>query len=122
MNDIRDIVVGYYPAIDRSDVEHILRMFAEDAVYDRAGIEYRHMPTIRKFFSEDRQISGEHIISGLWADEANRRVFVTGRFEGQGAAGDPRSFGFADVWHFNNADLVSKRESFLALGHAHAAR
>jgi ketosteroid isomerase-like protein len=122
MGSIRDLVAAYYPAIDRSDVERILRMFAEDAVYERAGVEYRDLASIRKFFSEDRQIRGEHVINRVWADEASRTVFVTGRFEGQGADGDPRSFGFADVWHFNEADLVSKRQSFLALGHAHAAR
>jgi ketosteroid isomerase-like protein len=122
MNNLCDLVADYYPAIDRSDVEHILRLFAEDAVYERAGVEYRHLPSIRKFFSEDRNIRGKHVINGLWSDEASRTVFVTGRFEGQGAAGDARSFGFADVWHFNVASMVTKRESFLALGHAHAAR
>lgn len=122
MTDIRDVVAGYYPAIDRSDFEYILPMFAEDAVYYRAGMEYRHMPSIRKFFVEERQISGTHTIDGLWSDAVSRTVFVTGCFDGQGAAGDARSFGFADVWHFNDANLVSKRESFLALGHAHAAR
>lgn len=122
MINIRELVAGYYPAIDRLDLDYIFDLFAEDAIYDRAGVEYRDLPSIRKFFSEDRQISGAHIIHNLWFDAASRSVFVTGRFEGQGEAGDPRSFGFADVWHFNDANLVSRRESFLALGHAAAAR
>lgn len=122
MNSLRDLVASYYPAIDHSDIEHIVGLFAEDASYDRAGIEYRPLSKIRKFFAEDRQISGVHILSGLWSDEASRTVFVTGRFEGQGANGDPRSFGFADVWQFDEANLVSKRQSFLALGHDHATR
>lgn len=122
MSNIRDLVAGYYQAIDRSDVESIVRLFALDAVYDRAGVEYRHMPEIRKFFSEDRQMSGAHIITSLWSDDKTRSVFVTGRFEGKTAAGDAHSFGFADVWRFNAAGLVSKRESYLALGPARTAR
>lgn len=122
MTDIRDIAAGYYPAIDRSDVEHILSMFAEDAVYDRAGVVYPDKASIRKFFTEDRQISGVHSIDGLWSDGASRTVFVTGRFEGHDMAGNARAFGFADVWQFNHADLVSKRQSFLAPGNAPAAR
>lgn len=122
MSGLRDIIAGYYPAIDRSDVEQILRLFAEDAVYQRADVEYRHLPAIRKFFSEDRQIRGRHVIDGFWADEASRTVFVTGRFEGQGAAGDARSVGFADIWHFSDAELVSKRQTFLALGHSYVER
>jgi len=122
MTDIRDIAAGYYTAIDRSDIDHIVSLFAEDAVYDRAGVEYRPLSSIRKFFSEGRTISGEHVISGLWSDEETRTVFVTGRFEGQGEEGNARSFGFSDFWHFNEAGLVSKRESYLALGHAHSTR
>lgn len=122
MFDFRNLASGYYSAIDQSDVERVLQMFAEDAVYDRAGVEYRHLPSIRQFFSEGRQVSGVHIIKGLWSDEESRTVFVSGRFEGQDATGTARSFGFADVWHFNDAGLVSKRESFLALGNTNAAR
>lgn len=122
MSIFRDMVTSYYTAIDRADIEHIIGLFAEDATYDRAGIEYQPLSAIRKFFSEDRQISGIHKINAVWCDDASRTVFVTGRFEGHGADGDPRSFGFADVWEFNAANLVAKRQSFLALGHAHAQR
>lgn len=116
MNDIRDIAASYYPAIDRSDVEHVLDMYAENGFYNRAGIKYPDMASIRKFFVEDRQISGTHSIEGLWSDEESRTVFVTGHFDGQDRAGTPRSFGFADIWHFDEADRVSKRESYLASG------
>ncbi len=122
MSGLRDIIAGYYPAIDRSEVEQILKLFADDAIYQRADAEYRDLPAIRKFFSEDRQIRGRHVVDGLWVDEASRTVFVTGRFEGQGAAGDARAVGFADIWHFGAAGLVSKRQTFLALGHAYVER
>ena len=115
MSIIRDLATGYYPAIDRMDIEHVIGLFADDAMYDRAGIEYRPLSAIREFFS-DRKISGVHTLNTVWCDEASRTVFVTGRFEGRDANGDSRSFGFADVCEFNAANLVAKRQSFLALG------
>lgn len=116
MTDIREATMGYYTAIDRSDVEHVLRMFADEAIYDRAGVEYRSVPAIRKFFCEDRQVTGRHEVEDIWADNASRTVIAAGRFEGHDTAGQPRAFGFCDIWRFDEAGRVAKRQSFLALG------
>lgn len=122
MNGIRTIVADYYPRIDRVDIEWVLSLFAEDAVYERADITYDGLPAIRKFFSVDRRIRGVHVIDGLWSDEATGTVFVTGRFEGKGAEGDARMVKFADIWHFDDQGLVRKRQTYLGLGHAYVAR
>lgn len=122
MSSTRDRIANYYPAIDRVDTEAVLSLFAADAIYKRADREYRSLPEIREFFCEKRQIRGRHIIDQIWADTAERKVVVTGTFEGKGAAGDPRTVEFADVWQFNDAGLVSKRQTFLALGHAYVER
>jgi hypothetical protein len=116
MSSFRDLVATYYPRIDVGDTAWVLTLFAPDAIYQRAGATYRGRDELRKFFCEDRQIRGEHLVDGLWTDDATRTVIATGRFEGTGAAGDRREVGFADVWNFNVGGLVGQRRTYLALG------
>ena len=100
----------------------MLGLFAPEAVYERADRIYDGLPAIGKFFREERQIRGEHIIDRIWSDEASATVFVTGRFEGRGAEGDPRRVKFADIWHFDGNGLVDKRQTYLGIGHAYVER
>jgi hypothetical protein len=116
MTNIREAAMGYYAAIDRSDVELVLLMFADQAVYDRAGVAYRDAQAIRKFFCEERQVTGKHDIDDLWSDDTSRTVITAGRFEGQDIAGKVIAFGFCDIWRFDTAGRVLKRQSFLAPG------
>jgi ketosteroid isomerase-like protein len=120
--DGEGLIAEYYPHIDRVDTDWVLALFAPDAVYDRADRTYAGIEAIGRFFREERQIRGEHRVERLWADPATRSVFVTGRFEGHGAAGDARSVGFADVWEFDAAGRVKHRQSYLSLGHAYVER
>lgn len=122
MSEIRDRIAAYYPAIDRLDTEQVLALFAKDASYRRADMEYRTIEEIRQFFCTDRRIRGQHAIDTLWSDEDRGIVFVTGRFDGVGEAGDQRAVDFADVWHFNPDGLVGRRCTYLALGHAYVQR
>jgi ketosteroid isomerase-like protein len=122
MSTIRDIVVDYYPRIDRVETDWVLALFAPEAVYERADMTYQGLPAIDKFFRYDRQIRGTHIIEQLWSDEHSATVFVTGRFEGQGANGDARGVKFADIWHFNGSGQVVRRQTYLGLGHAYVER
>ncbi len=122
MTTNKKAIEAYYPHIDNVDIDWVIALFHEDAVYQRADIIYRGLAELRKFFFEERQIRGEHIVDALWADDATETVFVTGRFEGQGVAGDPRSVAFADVWRFDDAGLVVRRQTYLGLGHAYVER
>jgi ketosteroid isomerase-like protein len=122
MSSPQEKVADYYPAIDRVDHDAVLSLFAPDAVYKRADVEYRNLTEIRAFFCEKRQIRGRHTIDRIWADRDGTTVFVTGAFDGQGGAGDPRSVQFADVWQFNDVGLVRERQTYLAMGHAYVER
>jgi hypothetical protein len=119
---IGGIIADYYPHIDNMDTEWVLRLFADDAVYERADATYNGIFEIRGFFCSERQIRGKHNLSGLWTVPASNTVFVTGRFEGYGAEGDPRGVKFADIWQFNENSKVIKRETYLGLGHAYIQR
>jgi hypothetical protein len=116
IQDIRE----YYERIDANDTEWVLSLFSPDATYQRAGMEYRGMQEIRDFFCVQRKIRGTHLIDQIWRVEADI-VIAMGRFEGVGAAGDPRTVGFADVWRFDGNQRVTRRETFLGLGHSYVA-
>lgn len=122
MSSIRETIADYYPHIDKVDTDWVLALFSEDAVYIRADITYTGLREIRTFFRHDRQIRGVHVIDELWSDDETRTVFATGRFEGQGAAGDTRAVRFADIWQFNGQGQVRKRQTYLGLGHAYVER
>lgn len=122
MSDIRSIVAEYYAAIDRADTGWVVSIFAEEATYRRADIDYPGLAAIRNFFCEKRKIRGRHNVSNIWTDETSRTAFVTGHFSGEGDQGDPRAMDFADVWHFNEENLVARRQTFLGLGHAYIER
>ena len=122
MSSPKEMVTDYYPAIDRVDHDTVLSLFAPDAVYKRADVEYRNLAEIRDFFCEKRQIRGRHTIDRIWTDRDGMTVLVTGAFDGEGEAGDPRSVKFADIWHFNDAGLVRERQTYLAMGHAYVER
>lgn len=115
-------IAAYYVAIDRLDIDWVLGLFAASASYQRAEVEYRGAAEIARFFRERRKIRGRHMVERLWSTDRDSVIFVTGRFEGVGEAGDRRDIDFADVWHFGSGDLVEKRRTYLALGHAHVER
>lgn len=116
------IVAEYYRHVDAMDIDWLIGLFAVDAVYHRADVTYTGLPAIAKFFRDERKIRGRHTLEKMWLDAASRGVVVTGQFDGQGISGDPRSVGFADVWHFNDAALVVRRQTYLALGHRYVER
>lgn len=122
MSDWQQKVSEYYPHIDAVDTDWVLALFADDAIYFRADAVYAGRPAIARFFCEDRKIRGRHTIEKMWMDRHSASVVAVGRFDGQGVSGDSRSVRFADVWQFNEAGLVTQRQTFLALGHQYVER
>ena len=122
MSDLAKTVSAYYPRIDAVDTEWVLALFADDAVYLRADAVYAGRPAIARFFCEERKIRGRHTIDRMWIDHGSASVVAVGRFDGLGIAGDTRSVRFADVWQFNEAGLVTQRQTYLALGHEYVER
>jgi hypothetical protein len=110
------LVREYYGRIDASDLDWVVNLFDEDAVYERADATYTGRAAIARFFREERQIRGVHILSDLIPDNAEPTVVALGRFCGVGRSGDSRQVAFADVWRFRGAHRVIRRQTFLALG------
>lgn len=122
MTGNQSIVEAYYPHIDDVDIDWVMALFHEKAIYQRAGAQYCGLSEIRKFFAVDRQIRGQHVVEDIWSVERGAKVFVLGRFDGLGAGGDPRSVAFADVWRFDPSGLITQRQTYLGLGHAYVER
>jgi ketosteroid isomerase-like protein len=110
-----EIIKEYYPHIDAGDIDWVLALFSEQAVYMRADSEYSGMNEIEHFFKNERKITGLHKITDI--HQHNNQVVVRGEFIGKGAKGDERRVGFSDFWLFHEDGLVERRETYLATGH-----
>jgi hypothetical protein len=122
MSKLARIVGEYYEHIDAEDTDWVIGIFAVDAVYHRADVTYAGLLAIANFFRNERKIRGRHTLENMWLDATLGGVVVTGQFDGLGISGDPRTVGFADVWYFNDATLVTRRQTYLALGHRYVER
>ncbi|WP_430446759.1 nuclear transport factor 2 family protein [Sphingorhabdus contaminans] len=110
-----DLIADYYNRIDNHDLDAIIRLFAQDAVYRRADRQYAGKSRISRFFREERLIRGIHTVEAMW--QVPGRVIVIGHFDGVGEHGDPRSLGFVDIWAFDASNAVTERRTYLATGH-----
>ncbi|QGN55641.1 nuclear transport factor 2 family protein [Novosphingobium sp. Gsoil 351] len=108
------LVERYYAQIDADDVDGVLTLFHDDAVYHRADSLFVGKPRIAKFFRHERLIRGEHRIEKILS--LGDEVVVIGRFEGEGAFGDARSIGFVDLWSLDEGKVRGRR-TYLATGH-----
>ena len=108
------VVTEYYARVDAQDIEWVVALFADDAVYDRAGSNYIGKAAISAFYRGDRKIMGAHTLQTVASVE--NTVLVNGVFRGQGYDGSPKQIGFADAWRFNEDGLVSNRQTYLATG------
>lgn len=113
------VIREYYVNIDQSNVDWVVPLFQEDAVYERADAVYRGRREIEHFFRRERQIQGVHKVEDVIASASGDTVIAFGRFTGTGATGDARDVGFADVWEFALDGRVRRRRTLLALGSAY---
>ncbi|MFE0013742.1 nuclear transport factor 2 family protein [Mesorhizobium sp. NPDC059054] len=117
-----DQIVRYYQDVDRQDIDAVMALFAEEAIYVRADARYVGRAEIEHFYRNLRMIRGVHTLDRTCPQESAKRVFVTGQFEGQGANQTSRLVRFTDVWEFDDQDKVLRRETYLALGHTYVER
>lgn len=117
-----DQIVCYYRNVDCEDIDAVMALFAEDAIYERADARYMGKAEIEHFYRNQRMIRGAHTLDRTCHQESAKRVFVTGQFEGRGANEALRLVRFTDVWEFNDQNKVRRRETYLALGHAYVEK
>lgn len=108
-----ELIKDYYQKIDDSNVDWVIDLFADDAVYQRANAIYNGKDEITQFYREQRKIRGKHTLYDYIDQEET--VIARGVFDGQGEQGDPRAVEFCDVWSLNHNRVVA-RQTYLALG------
>jgi steroid delta-isomerase len=98
-NPLTTVVRRYYRAVDSGDVDALLELFTDDALYLRPGYPpMRGRRAIDEFYRGQRVIaSGSHSL--LEVTEAPNSVVVQGRFVGLSHAGDELTASFADIFH-----------------------
>ena len=116
MRGVTERIRTYYERIDANDTDWVLKLFAPDAVYERADAVYAGHEELRQFFCERRQIRGTHAVEAIWSVDGDSKAIAVGRFSGRGAAGDARDVEFVDIWYFADDASVTRRRTFLALG------
>ncbi|GEM_PF-1544372 len=111
---------NYYSWIDARELDNVMMLFAEEAVYNRAGEVYSGKPQIDEFFRHLRKLDGFHSIEGIFVNGLD--VFVVGEFTGVGESNNPKRTGFIDHWQFNPECLVIERKTALVEGSAYVLR
>jgi steroid delta-isomerase len=107
-----EAVTSYYKLVDADDVEGLLDLFADDAVYDRPGYDpLVGMEALRMFYSSTRVIqSGTHAVTNLVVGE--NKIAAEGTFEGTLKNGAEVSLRWADFWTFGEDGKVTRRDSY----------
>jgi ketosteroid isomerase-like protein len=113
------VIREYYRRIDVGDLDWVVGLFDQNASYSRADAVYVGRMSIDGFFRGQRKIKGSHQIDRIIQATTGETVVALGCFHGTGNQGDRRDVGFNDVWTFNKAKLVTRRQTFLALGSAY---
>jgi ketosteroid isomerase-like protein len=112
--DLCELVREYYRRLDGGDIDWVVDLFNDDAVYSRAGVVYRGKEEISRFFREARKLTGTH--TPRWMTQEGRVVVVEGRYEGRGLRGDEKLVDFCDIWRFDEAGRAVRRNAYLATG------
>lgn len=109
-----ELVSSYYQLIDREDLDGVLRLFADDAVYRRPGYSaFVGKNSIAAFYGSERVIeSGSHTLRTLLAK--GDTVAVEGTFRGVLKDGRVVAQEFADFFSLRAGLIVERCTYFNA--------
>ncbi|MDL4818700.1 nuclear transport factor 2 family protein [Actinomadura opuntiae] len=104
----------YYRLVDAEDVDGLLDLFADDAVYDRPGYPtMRGRSDLARFYGGERVIAGgRHTLDRVVA--STPQIAVTGSFEGVLKDGSETRVRFADFFVLDGPRIVQRDTYFFA--------
>nr|WP_062330524.1 nuclear transport factor 2 family protein [Herbidospora sakaeratensis] len=112
---IRDdvaLVRAYYDRVDSDDVDGLLALFADDAVYERPGyVPLNGRAALKRFYQDQRIIEhGRHTLDEVIAGPD--RIAVSGAFAGRLKDGRNVDLRFADFFTFAPSGRFARRTTF----------
>jgi ketosteroid isomerase-like protein len=101
----------YYRLVDADDVDGLIALFREDAVYSRPGHPVmRGHADLARFYGGERVIAhGRHTLDQIVSH--NPQIAVTGSFEGVLKDGTEVELRFADFFVFDGA-RIARRDTY----------
>ncbi|WP_245654588.1 nuclear transport factor 2 family protein [Streptomyces violens] len=107
-----ELVRSYYERVDADDVDGLLGLFSEEAVYRRPGYEAMNgRAELEAFYRGERVIrKGSHTVHTI--TEQLPRVAVSGSFSGELKDGRQVSVEFADFFTLESDGRFGRRETF----------
>jgi len=102
----------YYRHVDAHEIDALLDLFADDAVYARPGYEpLNGRAEIENFYRAERVItSGRHTVCSVLVDGA--QVAVHGEFAGTVRTGEQVGLRFADFFVLDETGRFTRRDTF----------
>lgn len=109
---LRGAVQSYYDALDRGDMEAILRDFSGEVLYRRPGYEpISGLPRLRQYYTRDRQLApGRHVIRAMVVEDST--VAAHGTYEGEVKGGGRTTVGFAAFFTFDASGRIVEHTTY----------
>lgn len=102
--------LGYYDNVDAGDLEAIMALFSDDAIYARNENQFLGIGAVRGFFVERlSRLKGKHTLLG--ASIKGNQYFFYGTFKGTNF-GEPTEVDFLDYWVLDREGKVYYRQSW----------
>ncbi|MEU8782540.1 nuclear transport factor 2 family protein [Streptomyces sp. NPDC048637] len=109
------LVRRYYDLVDAKNIDGLLALFSDDAVYQRPGYPAIHgREAMRAFYTGQRIIEhGHHKLFTVISEDA--QVSTRGEFRGQLKDGRSISVGFADFFTVGEGGLFTHRDTYFSM-------
>ena len=106
------VVRSYYELVDGNEVQRLVALYAEDAVYERPGYPaMQGRQALESFYSGTRVIaSGHHTLLDLVENDSH--VAVSGHFDGVLRDGSRASIDYADFFEISRDGHILRRKTF----------
>lgn len=109
---LRRTVQEYYDALDRGEVDEILRDFSGDVLYRRPGYApIRGLSKLRDYYQADRKLEpGRHVLRAMVTEDST--VAAHGVYEGELKDGGRTTMGFAAFFSFDASGRITEHTTY----------
>lgn len=112
--DPKKIVKKYYAAVDSKSYDSVCELFDKKIIYLRCEKKISGIDNLKKFYAEERQITGKHTILNIV--EGKNIIAVRGVFKGKDRHRKNCTHNFADFFTFNSNGKIKERYTYLSHG------